>query len=84
MHQVVGKPSCHMMGHISVDRIFFTRAHFSFIYVADKEFSRQHNLKGHMALHRGGKQYVCFCGASFTLKGTVPIYIHSNAVGKLP
>ena len=34
-----------------------------------KQFSRLHNLNGHVHMHKGTKPHVCFCGASFTLKG---------------
>ena len=35
-----------------------------------KEFSRYHNLQGHMHMHTNSKPYVCFCGTAFTLKGS--------------
>ena len=36
-----------------------------------KGFSRKHNLAGHLAMHEGKKKYLCFCGASFTLKSKI-------------
>ncbi|KAI0208149.1 hypothetical protein LSAT2_007149 [Lamellibrachia satsuma] len=39
--------------------------------ICGKQFSRLHNLNGHIHMHKGTKPHVCFCGASFTLKGNL-------------
>ncbi len=42
---------------------------FSMLF-SGKEFSRFHNLQGHMHMHQDSKPHVCLtCGATFTLKG---------------
>ena len=39
------------------------------VYIADKQFGRLHTLQGHMHIHEDSKPHICFCGATFTLRG---------------
>lgn len=45
------------------------------IVFAGKQFGRLHNLQGHIHMHTNSKPYVCFCGSSFTLRGTLIIFL---------
>ena len=70
MHQVQIFISDVKMLLIIYKYIYVCECNCLFAMFAGKGFSRLHNLNGHMHMHSGEKPHICFCGASFTLKGT--------------